>query len=546
MRAGTAMVSIHIIQGPDQGRTVQVSGTEATIGRQSETLRLSDGTVSRQHARLTQRDGEWSIEDTGSVNGTFLNSVKITRASRVHVGDQIRCGRTLLVFGGRGDTRTPPLDVGEDGGFLEASIMASVPASDDSVIIPTPEAGAEAIENLRVIYNLTTEISSIFNLDQLAERTLELVYDLMQPQRAYLLLFGRDGQLLPMAARDNNESAGEAMPISRTIINEVVEKQVGILSSNAMRDKRFSSGKSVHDYGIRSAICVPIKGRETILGVIHVDSSVADQTYSTEQLRLLTAIGYQTGLAIENVRLHEATVKSERLAAVGETVAALSHHIKNILQALGGGSDIVEKALTRANVGRAKQAWPLIRRNLDRINAVILNMLAYSKPGQTLQQTVDLNRVLSECVELLTPQADEARVALITDLGELPPLHADPGGLHQAFLNLLTNALDAVKPDEGVVTVSSAFDPLTRSISVRVADNGVGIPPQEIDKIFEVFHTTKGHKGTGLGLAVTRKVIREHRGRIAVESTLGTGTSFTVTVPIQPASASALDETSAP
>jgi hypothetical protein len=134
----------------------------------------------------------------------------------------------------------------------------------------------------------------------------------------------------------------DQVPVSRTIINEVVTKQVGVLSSNAMSDKRFTSGKSVHNFGIRSAVCVPIKGRERILGVIHVDSSVSENTYTTEQLRLLTAIGYQAGLAIDNVVLHEAAVQSERLAAVGETAAFLSHHVKNLLQALQGGIDLVE------------------------------------------------------------------------------------------------------------------------------------------------------------------------------------------------------------
>ena len=140
-----------------------------------------------------------------------------------------------------------------------------------------------------------------------------------------------------MRAACRRSSPDKRIPISRTIINEVIARQVGVLSSNAMSDKRFTSGKSVHDYGIRSAICVPIKGREKILGVIHVDCSVSDQTYSTEQLRLLTAIGYQTGLAVENVWLYESAVQSERLAATGETVAFLSHHIKNILQAMVGG-----------------------------------------------------------------------------------------------------------------------------------------------------------------------------------------------------------------
>jgi signal transduction histidine kinase/pSer/pThr/pTyr-binding forkhead associated (FHA) protein len=541
------VASIEVIQGPDKGRTIQLGDGEALLGREGDTLRLSDSTVSRRHARLSQDDGHWFIEDLGSANGTFLNSARITRPARLHVGDQIRCGQTLLVFGGRMLHAAPPLEVDENGGFLETTIRASVPANDDSVIIPTPEAGAEAIGTLRVIYDFANEISSIFDLRQLALRVMDLTFDLVPAERGFVLLFGEQGELIPMASRyRDDDDEDRPLPISRTIINEVVTKQVGIHSYNAMHDKRFSAGESVHDYGIRSAICVPIKGREKILGVIHVDASEGQDPYSTEQLRLLTAIGAQTGMAIENVQLYQSMLKSERLAAVGETVAHLSHHIKNILQALGGGTDVVEKALLQGKTDRANHTWPIIRRNLDRINAVILNMLAYSKPRRRVLESINVNYVLNECIELITPQADEARVALIVDLPDLPPMPADPDGLHQAFLNLLTNALDAVKPEEGAVTVTSEFDPLTRVITVHVSDNGVGIPLDEQDKIFEVFHTTKGARGTGLGLAVARKVVREHNGVIAVESAPDRGTTFTVKLPTQTGAQASSGDTQTP
>ncbi|KKL26614.1 hypothetical protein LCGC14_2393520, partial [marine sediment metagenome] len=141
------MASIEVIQGPETGRTVQIAGDEVILGREGNPLRLTDGTVSRQHARLSCTDDTWSIQDVGSVNGTFVNGTKISKSVELNIGDQIRCGRTLLVFGAK--TGTPAMDVDENGGLLEASIMASVPASDDSVIIPTPEAGVEAIGNLQ-------------------------------------------------------------------------------------------------------------------------------------------------------------------------------------------------------------------------------------------------------------------------------------------------------------------------------------------------------------------------------------------------------------
>ncbi len=541
------MVSIEVIQGPDKGKVFEVSQSDTVIGRESDGTPLTDGTVSRRHARLVEVNGHWEIADDGSANGTFVNGIRITKPTRLHTGDQIRCGATLLVFEAVAGGAGARLDVDENGRFMEAAIVATVPSSDDSVVLPTPEAGAEAIDNLRILYKLTTEVSSIFNLDQLCQRTIDVIFEVVHADRAFVLLFGEGNRLTVRASRTRGEANGGQMPVSRTIINEVVRQQAGILSSNAMRDKRFSSGKSVHDFGIRSAICVPIKGREKILGVIHVDTSVSNHTYSTEQLRLLTALGIQAGLAIDNGRLHEAAVRSERLTAVGETVAALSHHIKNILQALGGGTELLEKALTEGDAAKASKAWPIVGRGLDRVNAVILNMLAFSKPRPPMLETANVNQVLTECVDLMTPQAEERGAVLMIDLGDLPPMPADPGGLHQAFLNFLTNALDAVEgTEDGVITVRSEFDPLSRQVIIRVIDNGAGMEPEQVGRIFEVFYTTKGHKGTGLGLAVANKVIKEHAGRIDVQSAPGEGTTFTIILPLHPAAPRSSDDTVAP
>lgn len=551
-------ITIEVIRGPDKGRTFQIDN-DAIIGRQSETLALIDGTVSRQHAQLRRQDDSWMIEDLDSANGTYVNGVRIYRPTRLQLGDQIRCGTTLLVFGGSSSRKAPSIDVDHSGRVVDAAIMARVPASDDSVIIPSPELGAQAIGNLHTLYELTTELSSIFDLDTVLQRTVDVIFKSVPVDRAFILLIGQDGQLIPKVARYRDkgisrlrEAAAESnaaettLPISRTIINEVVTKQQGILSSNAMRDKRFRSGQSVHEYGIRSAICTPIKGKDRILGVIHIDCSVSDHVYSTEQLRLLTAIGCQAGLAVENVRLYEEAVKSAHLAAVGETVAFLSHHIKNILQALSGAAELVERAINSADASKAKKAWPVVSRNLGRINSLVLNMLAFSKSRQPALEPVDINEIINECVELLSSDVEERSVAMVTDLNDLPTIPADPDGLHQAILNLLTNALDAVEEGKGIITISSEFDSLDQQVIIRVADNGEGIEPGEIEKVFDIFHSTKGQKGTGLGLAVAKKVVSEHGGRIDVESTAGEGTTFTVKLPLHPPDGHAPDDTHTP
>ncbi len=531
------MASIEVIQGSDKGRNFDLAEGDNILGRESSTIPLTDVTVSRHHARLMRKDGQWYLEDLGSANGTYANGVKLTHKPMVvKRGDQIRCGATLLVFGG-GIPMHAGVDVDEEGNLVDAAIVARMPSNEDSVIIPTPEAGAQAIENLRILYDLISEIGSIFHVDLLLQRTLDKVFEIITADRGYILLIDENGQLTVKVSRLTEDGAARGIPISRTLINEVVNNQVGILSSNAMSDKRFTAGKSVHDFGIRSAICVPIKGRRRILGILHVDCNVSEQTYSTEQLRLLTAIGYQTGLALENVRLYEQAVQRERLAAVGETVATLSHHIKNILQALAAGTDLVETGLQRQDLTRAKDAWPIVQRNLGRINQLILNMLAFSKQREPRKENININQVLTECIELQSPAADERGIALMSDLDEMPPIPADADGLQQAFTNLLTNAMDTVENENGIITIASHYDSMNRNVIVRVQDNGRGIPPEQRSNIFEPFWSSKGQGGTGLGLTVTRKIIAEHQGRIQYQSSVGEGTTFTVTLPAMQISA---------
>src|SRR5205823_13600807 len=158
----------------------------------------------------------------------------------------------------------------------------------------------------------------------------------------------------------------------------------------------------------RSALCVPIRARRLddregndIIGVIYIDSSVKNYTYSPDQLRLLTAIGMQAGMAIQNAKLYQQGLAAERLAAVGETTAALSHSIKNILQALRGGADVVEMGLKATNINQATKGWRIVERNLDKIYNLTMNLLSYSKPREPQLEPVNPKKLIDECLELV-------------------------------------------------------------------------------------------------------------------------------------------------
>jgi signal transduction histidine kinase len=574
------VLTLLVLQGPDKGRRFELPDAPAVLGRDSRQIPLTDQTVSRRHAELLPTDGDWVLKDLGSVNGSYLNGARVDNRKVLKLGDQIRVGRTLMVFGAQpGISRTNSLNVslaGEEMG-MDSAIMHTVASNEDSMVLAVPEPAVSAMANLKLLYQLGSALGSSFDVDHVGEVVMDLVFEHVQADRGILLLLddrnneliakvvrtrddedrpvGRNGPVTPRAPVEKDEDAQpEKIHASRTIINYVLNHGEGVLSSNAMTDQRFSKGKSVHNMGIRSALCVPIKARklvekggDDIIGVIYIDSSVKNYTYAPDQLRLLTAIGLQAGLAIQNSKLFQQGLQAERLAAVGETTAALSHSIKNILQALRGGADVVEMGFKSNNLVQAGKGWRIVDRNLQKIFNLTMNLLAYSRPREPRIINVQPRKLIDECLELVAATANEKGVMAIGEVDkDMPPVPLDPDGMHQVLLNLLSNALDAVEAKTGLIRVVGKYLEQSNELLIEVVDNGVGIPPSMMKHMFELFHSTKGNRGTGLGLAVARKIVEEHEGTISVKSKQGEGTTFTVRIPVYAESASDPSQTHGP
>lgn len=550
------MLTLLVLQGPDKGRRFELPDAPTIVGRDSKQLPLSDNTASRKHCEILPHEGDWILKDLGSANGTYVNGQRVNRIVTLKIGDQVRVGRTILALGGApGVNKASAKNVtlaGEDLG-MESSIMHALPSSEDSMVLAVPEPAAAAVTNLKVLYQLGAALGSSFNVERVLEVVMDLVFENLKADRGIILLVDdRKNELVPKVVRVRDEPTKRGEPgevksapttekihASRTIINHVVTNGEGVLSSNAMTDRRFSKGKSVHDLGIRSALCVPIKARkltgkdpgEEVIGVIYIDSSVKNYTYAPDQLRLLNAIGLQAGLAIQNAKLYRAGLEAERLAAIGETTAALSHSIKNILQALRGGADVVEMGIRGSNIVQASKGWRIVDRNLERIYNLTMNLLAYSREREPKLSPTNPKSVVEECIELIASTANEKGVMVVADLDPaLPAVPLDADGLHQVVMNLLSNAIDAVKPQEGLIRVVCRYDALDKATILEVIDNGSGIPAGMMSHMFELFHSTKGNRGTGLGLAVSKKIVEEHEGTIGVTSG-DEGTTFTVKLP---------------
>jgi len=235
-------------------------------------------------------------------------------------------------------------------------------------------------------------------------------------------------------------------------------------------------------------------------------------------------------------RLEKELVQSERLAAIGQTIAGLAHSIKNILHGLKGGSYLVDIGINKNDTEKLKKGWEMVKRNVGRTSNLVMDLLSYSKEREPEYEVCKPNEIANDVCELLKDKARENQVEIIKEFDDsIGDVSMDPNTIHEVLLNLMSNAVDACLFDENISKNWQVGLKTTKEegkvIKFEVSDNGAGMDEDVFKKLFTSFFSTKGHRGTGLGLMVTRKLIEEHEGTIDVNSQLGKGTTLTFRLP---------------
>jgi len=229
-------------------------------------------------------------------------------------------------------------------------------------------------------------------------------------------------------------------------------------------------------------------------------------------------------------------IEAEKLAAVGQTVAGLSHAIKSIASGLKGGAFVLEKGMELDNREYLTQGWEMLKGNMDKITKLSLDLLDYAKSAKTDLSLCNPNVPLEEVGELMRHRAEQHCIGLkiIAD-PDISKMYLDQEAIHRCLLNLVANALDAcMDPDcrkEKKIVILRSRKTSEGGVEYQVEDNCLGIKPEIREKIFQSFFTTKGNRGTGIGLMLTKKIADEHRGSIFVESEPGQGTCFSLVIP---------------
>lgn len=544
------MSSLFVIKGRDQGRKFELSQESLRIGRDSENLIvINDPEASREHAEVRALgDNEFEICDLDSSNGTFVNDQKVD-LQVLKNGDRLKIGKTVLIYTvsnhakkvQRADlVRIVQTPLPEATSKIVSSIEAD--GSVDKLSESKPEELAN--NSLNLVYRTALAVSQTLDIDQLIDKLMQMIFEAIEPDRGCILLYDSESeQMLPRITRSRSgKESSDKMEISRSIVDYVVDNRQGILTSDAMNDNRWDSQASIVNMGVCEAICVPMQGRYGTQGVIYVDTrtppgKVAElktrSKFTDTHLKLMIAIGHQAALAVEDTNFYSAMIQSERMAAMGQTIAMLSHHIKNILQGINGGSYLVKSGIASEELEVVQTGWQIVEKNQSKISQLVMDMLSFSKDREPDFEKANIVHTLADVIEIVTHRAQESGVEIKWNPStELPDCYFDPEAIHRAVLNVVSNAIDALENvEQGVVGIEVAINQSNQLVEIWVTDNAEGIQPENLKKIFGVFESGKGQRGTGLGLPVSKKIMKEHGGDILVESEIGVGSQFCLCFP---------------
>jgi len=388
---------------------------------------------------------------------------------------------------------------------------------------------------LAALYTVAEAINRPSDLEDLLREALDRVIEVTHAQGgAIRLLDSQTQEVVLVAQRGLSEAyvrqAGR-YPLSQEIVGWVARTGEVTLSDDMWTDPRVSPEVRalLKEVGHRSLAQVPLRAQDRVVGTLGVVAK-APGFFSEDDLRLLDAIGHQIGVAIENDRLRQQALEAERLAAVGRIASTIAHDLRGPLGGIIRSAEfLVRPELSDATRQKLSRAIVAMARRLINTAQEILD---YTRGGRMALRPApcDLPAFLDEVLDVLRVDFSDRGIEVVVDWGYTGEVWMDADRMAQVVYNIAANARDAM-PEGGRLTVTTRR--VGGWVEMRFADTGPGVPPGLTDRIFEPFFSYGKQEGAGLGLAIARRIVREHGGEICVESQVGGGATFVVRLPLR-------------
>jgi GAF domain-containing protein/CheY-like chemotaxis protein len=545
--------------------------------------------------------GLWMVDETGqwltpfagyrvpSAPLTALREVRLSMVDHAIYAEAARTKRPVFSADAAHDLRIPPIIreeaphkshlfvpvVAKDrmiGGFSAVwwERARNFGAADVALMEAIANQAGSAIENARLFEENRRRVEELSVLHELSRSVTgqldrAAVLDALRSQlgrvldvRNMVVILTGDGEELEVAMRFVDDVRDDSEPRRYPargvgLMTPVLETGTSLRTDDyAAECVRHGVRPIAVSERLRYWLGVPLTARDRVLGLLALRS--AERPFTEAEERLLLNVAHLTALALSSVRLYEERaraygelaaaqdqlVRTEKLRALGEMASGVAHDFNNLLASVLGRAQLL---LRRVQDPKQRQWLEVIERSaLDGAQTVRrLQDFTRIRRDQPLVP-LDINMVVRDAMEMTRsrwkeePTSRGISIEVRTDLGDVPAVRGDAAELREAMTNLILNALDAM-PEGGVLTLATAL--VDELVEISVVDTGVGMTPDVREKVFDPFFTTKGPQGTGMGLSMTYGIISRHGGSIDVESRVGRGSTFRLSLPrgsdVQPA-----------
>ena len=426
-------------------------------------------------------------------------------------------------------------------------------------------AHSRAFRKMEILLDASQAINAAGDIDEMLATVLDGAMEVSEAERGFLVTRKEDGELSFDVGRHRDGGSVSGGDVSRSVVRRAIDEGSSYVNtdlaaedgSGQVRGAQAGKTMSMLQLELKSVMCVPLRVKDETVGAIYVDNScTAATSFRDDDLRILKSLASIAATAMERARLYnrllanyhsmerqknvleqafeqlktarEGLIQAEKLSTVGLLAAGIAHELKQPLTAIYGGLELL--ALRELPEPVAKQIRAL-HGQTQRMNKLVQNMNGYVRQSSGEMLKVDPAKPLNEALDLVSDRLRREQIELNLDLRSLAPIRADESQLQQVFINLITNAADAMEERERR-ELRIAMSESGGRVQYRISDTGVGIPPERLGTVFKMFETSKPRgKGVGMGLSIVRGIIHEHSGTIDVESVPDEGTTFILTLP---------------
>jgi signal transduction histidine kinase/pSer/pThr/pTyr-binding forkhead associated (FHA) protein len=540
------------------------------------TIFVPDRRVSREHARVYQHSDLLMVEDLGSHNGTFVNEQRIERTTLLP-GDRLRIGSSVfLVESTQPRENSAAVRVVNDANPVEPRMVRQFEASAgplnmtglaaESLFAAFGVGGTGEIPDIlrktkhfAILVEASRALQQYSDLHGTLPGLLDLVMQVLAADRVALVLLDERQQLIPKVVRQRPAPRGSVQPsesdemvLSKTVADMVLKQRCAVITADAATDSRFLGSESVMISHVRSLAVVPVLVGNRLLGLIEAENRHSVNAFDESDLKMLSVLASMVGVALDHLEVSNAReqaitelrsaqaqllatqqrlIAAERLGVLGRLASGIAHEVKNHLGPFMLADMIANKYRDDEAIQDAAQLMLEAQQRIFDLVDELREFAGGVRSTATIAPT-DLVAVVRGVVRFVgcdrTVNAHQIDVQVNTQ----PIVPMDAGRIRQVLINLIRNAAEASESSQDPIIITIDGDDEVAVVSVQ--DFGSGIAPDVQERIFEPFFTTKGDRGLGLGLDLSRQIVRAHGGSLTFATQPSLGTTFAMALPLAP------------